>query len=123
MNGCSSKQGEHKSSSGDIDDLEKTEEGRLIGQKAAKEATKKLGKNIQIDYSSTVSEISNIEQIRSNNLQQIVEMKEKEVALKQQEIEHQIIYADVSKMNPLQRKMHEKNLQAIAKKYGWNVGD
>lgn len=118
-----SESGDYTSSGGDIGCLDEVEEGRPIGQKASKEVAKRKAKLIQNDYSSTVSKISNTEEVRTNNLQRIVEMKEKEMALKEKEIKQQLICADVSKINLIQRKMHEKHLQAIAEKYGWNPDD
>lgn len=45
------------------------------------------------------------------------------MSLKEKGIEQQLICVDVSKLNPLQRKMHEKKLQSIAEKYGWDIDD
>lgn len=110
--------GEYTSSGGDVSVTEERSEIRPTGRDAAKKAQARKGKGqmIENDYSGTMSMAKNIEETRAMSASRLADIKE-------QEIEERLICADVSRMTPLQRKLHQKKLEEIAAKRGINIDD
>ncbi|KAH9611125.1 hypothetical protein KSS87_013042 [Heliosperma pusillum] len=110
--------GEYTSSGGDVSVTEERSEIRPTGRDAAKKAQSRKGKGrmSENDYSETMSMAKNIEETRAMSASRLADIKE-------QEIEERLICADVSKMTPLQRKIHHKKLEEITAKRGINIDD
>ncbi|KAK9678162.1 hypothetical protein RND81_11G192200 [Saponaria officinalis] len=110
--------GEYTSSGGDVSVTEERSEIRPTGRDAAKKAQARKGKGqmSENDYSGTMSMAKNIEETRAMSASRLADIKE-------QEIEERLICADVNRMTPLQRKLHQKKLEEIAAKRGINIDD
>ncbi|XP_057249018.1 uncharacterized protein LOC104907723 [Beta vulgaris subsp. vulgaris] len=102
----------------DVEGFDEVDEARPTGQQAAKKqlAAQRKGKSTQSDHSEAISVAKDIQESRVQSMSRMADLKE-------QELENQLLCADVTKMAPLQRKIHEKKLQALAEKYGWTFDD
>ncbi|KMS99299.1 hypothetical protein BVRB_2g046280 [Beta vulgaris subsp. vulgaris] len=109
---------DYTASGEDVEGFVEVEEGRPTGQQGAKKklAVQRNGKSIQSDHSEAISVAKNIEESRAQSMSRMADLKE-------HELENQLLCADVTKMAPLQRKIHEKKLQAFAEKYGWTFNE
>ncbi|KMS98911.1 hypothetical protein BVRB_3g067990 [Beta vulgaris subsp. vulgaris] len=101
-----------------VEGFDEVDEPRPTGQQAAKKqlAAQRKGKSTQSDHSEAISVAKDIQESRVQSMSRMTDLKE-------QELENQLLCADVTKMAPLQRKIHEKKLQALAEKYGWTFDD
>uniref|UniRef100_A0A803N858 Uncharacterized protein n=1 Tax=Chenopodium quinoa TaxID=63459 RepID=A0A803N858_CHEQI len=113
--------GDYTSSGGDFEAFIENEAKRphqwvnklQKGYKLPKEKVK----SVVSDHSSEALSVArSIEETRAQSANQLVDLKE-------QELENQLLCADVTKMGPSQRKLHEKELQVLAEKYGWTFDD
>ncbi|XP_010682929.2 glutathione S-transferase T3-like [Beta vulgaris subsp. vulgaris] len=115
-----SESGDYTASGDDVEAFHEVDDPRPIGQQAAKKqlAAQRKGKSksIESDHNEAISAAKNIEESRAQSLSRMADLKE-------QDLENQLLCADVTKMAPLQRKIHEKKLQALAEKYGWTFDD
>ena len=89
-----------------------------MGRDTAKKAQSKKGKGkmSQRDYSETMSTVRSIEETRAISANRLADIKE-------QEIEERLICADVSRMTPLQARIHQKKLEEIAARRGIDIND